>query len=129
MEEAERVFATALRHNEALQEPAVPILAAYLYASRGERQRIDPAVFAPGPEESYDGDQTYWLAGVFALLGEQDRALVWLRRAVELGNHNYPWFSRDRNFDQLRGHPEYERILGMVRREWDRYRGLFGRQS
>jgi TolB-like protein/Flp pilus assembly protein TadD/predicted Ser/Thr protein kinase len=129
MEEAERVFATALRHNEALQEPAIPILAAYLYASRGERQRIDPAVFAPGPEESFDGDQTYWLAGVFALLGEQDRALAWLRRAVELGNHNYPWFSRDRNFDQLRGHPEYEEILGMVRREWERYRRLFDRQS
>ena len=89
-EEAERVFATALRHNEELQEPAVPVLAAYLYASRGERQRIDPMVFALRTDESFDGDQAYWLAGVFALLGEQDPALAWLRRAVELGKPQLP---------------------------------------
>ncbi len=123
--EAEQVFPTALRHNEELQEPAVPVLAAYLYASRGERQRIDPMIFTLRTDESFDGDQAYWLGGVFALLGDKERALAWLRRAVELGNHNYPWFSRDRNYDRLRGEPEYEDIIAAVRRKWEHYRDLF----
>ena len=63
---------------------------------------------------------------MFALLGEKEAALPWLRRAVELGNHNYPWFSRDRNFESLRGDPDYETILAGVQREWERYRQLFG---
>ena len=69
MEEAERVFTSALRHNEDLHEPAVPVLAAYLYASRGERERIDSSLFALQTDEVFDGDRAYWQAGVFALLG------------------------------------------------------------
>ena len=125
LDEAERVFASALRLNEELQEPAGPTFAAYLFAARGERDRIDPMLFALRPDQSFDGDHAYWLGGVFALLGEKDRALAWLRRAVELGNHNYPWFSRDRNYDRLRGEPEYETIIAGVRHQWERYRALF----
>ncbi len=44
---------------------------------------------------------------------------------VDLGNHNYPWFARDKNYDRLRGDADYERILTQVHAEWDRYRRLF----
>jgi TolB-like protein/Flp pilus assembly protein TadD/predicted Ser/Thr protein kinase len=125
LDEAERVFAAALRLNETLQERAVPTHAAFLFAARGERHRIDPMIFTLRTEQSFDGDQAYWLGGIFALLGEKERALAWLRRAVELGNHNYPWFSRDRNYDRLRGEPEYETIIAGVRHQWERYRALF----
>jgi TolB-like protein/predicted Ser/Thr protein kinase len=125
LDEAERVFVTALRLNDELQEPAGPIFAAYLFAARGEPDRIYPMILALRPEQSFDGDQAYWMGGVFALLGEKDRSLAWLRRAVELGNHNYPWFSRDRNYDRLRGEPEYETIIAGVRHQWERYRALF----
>ena len=78
------------------------------------------------PGEISDGDVAYWTAAIHALLGEKAEALAWLRRAVELGNHNYPWFQRDRNYDALRGQPEYEILMAEVRRYWERYRDLFG---
>jgi len=125
LDEAERVFAQAQEAAGRRDEPAVPLLAAYLYASRGERSRIDSDMLAERPEDVLDGDRAYWMGGVFALLGEKQASLAWLRRAVELGNHNYPWFARDKNYDRLRGDADYERILTQVHGEWDRYRRLF----
>ena len=40
-----------------------------------------------------------------SLLGERQQAIAWLRRAVQVGNHNYPWFRRDKNWDSLRNDP------------------------
>jgi len=82
---------------------------------------------APGdPAETFDGDYAYWVGGVYALLGEKKESLTWLRRAAELGNHNYPFFSRDRNYERLRGDEEYESILSGIQQRWERYRRLFG---
>jgi hypothetical protein len=64
--------------------------------------------------------------GIHALLGEREQALAWLRRAVEVGNHNYPWFQKDKNYDGLRGDPEYQRNMEEVRRHWEEYRQTFG---
>jgi serine/threonine-protein kinase len=99
---------------------------AFLFASRGERNKVDPKLLKLRPEEVIDGDLAYWSGGVYALLGEKAQALTWLRRAVELGNHNYPWFQRDKNYDKLRADPEYQRIMADVRRRWEHYRELFG---
>ena len=49
-----------------------------------------------------------------------------MRRAVEVGNHNYPWFQKDKNYDKLRGDPEYQRIMEEVRRHWEEYKQAFG---
>ena len=73
-----------------------------------------------------DSEAAYWVGGVYALLGENEQALTWLRRAVGLGNHNYPWFQRDKNYDRLRGDPEYQHLLAEVRRHWEHCRELFG---
>ena len=78
-----------------------------------------------GPQEVIDGDQAYWVGGIYALLGEKQPALTWLRRAIDLGNHNYPWFQRDKNYDKLRNDPDYLRILDEVRGRWEHYRQLF----
>jgi hypothetical protein len=59
------------------------------------------------------------------LLGERQQALAWLRRAVEVGYHNYPWFQKDKNYDSLRGDPEYQRIMGEVRPHWEQYKQMF----
>jgi serine/threonine-protein kinase len=106
---------------------STPLLAsAFLYASRGERDRIDPEVFHAQPSQVIDGDEAYWTAGVYALLGERENALTWLRRAIELGNHNYPWFERDKNFDKLRSDSDYRSVMADVRRRWEQYRKDFG---
>jgi serine/threonine protein kinase/tetratricopeptide (TPR) repeat protein len=58
-----------------------------------------------------DHDVAYWLASAYAMEGEREEALQWLRRAIELGNENKPWFERDTNWDSLREDPEYQRIV------------------
>ena len=61
-----------------------------------------------------DHDVAYWLASAYALEGERDEALKWLRRAIQLGNENKPWFERDKNWDALRDDPEFQRIVGSI---------------
>jgi TolB-like protein/Tfp pilus assembly protein PilF len=101
-------------------------LSAFLYASRGERQKIDPRLFQYKPQDIIDGDTAYWSGSIYALLGERDQAILWLKRAVELGNHNYPWFQRDKNWDKLRNDPQYQQIMAQVRRQWEQYKAEFG---
>ena len=112
-------------------ELVAELLAAFLYTSRGQRDKINPLVFSGPAEKQVDGDGAYWIGGIHCLLGDHPQALTYLRRAVELGNHNYPWFQRDKNWDKLRSDPEYQRIMAQVRLKWEDYRRRFdqGRPS
>jgi hypothetical protein len=47
--------------------------------------------------------------------GERDEALKWLRRAIELGNENKPWFERNSNWESLREDSEYQEIINSIR--------------
>ena len=62
-----------------------------------------------------DHDVAYWLASAYAMEGERDEALKWLRRAIALGNENKPWFERDKNWDSLRADPEYQKIISSIK--------------
>ena len=108
-----------------------PIAAAFLYASRNQREKIDRRLFQYRPEQIVDGDQAYWQGGIYALLGDRQQALDWLKRAVALGDVNYPWFERDKNYDNLRSDPEYQSIMAGVRQRWEAYKKEFddARQS
>ncbi len=124
-DEADPVFAGALELSRGSGETVTEGLAAFLYASRGQRDKIDPLVFSVPAEKQVDGDSAYWIGGIHCLLGDRQPALTYLRRAVELGNHNYPWFQRDKNWDKLRSDPEYQRIMEQVRLKWEEYRRRF----
>jgi len=97
------------------------IFSAYLHAMRGERDKIDPDVLSYKPEAIVDGDLAEWVGAVYALLGDKATAFAFLRRAVALGNHNYPWFQRDKNWDKLRGDPDYEKLMREVEGYWKGY--------
>jgi serine/threonine-protein kinase len=103
--------------------------AAFLYASLGQRDKIDSRILKTKPERVYDVIMAPRRAGVYALLEEKASALAWLRRAVELGYHNYPWYARDKNLDKLRGDLEFQRIMADVKARWDHYGQLFGGES
>ncbi|MGC1089871.1 MAG: hypothetical protein WA894_15640, partial [Candidatus Acidiferrum sp.] len=102
------------------------VMAAFLYASKGQRDKIDPLLLKAHPSDIVDGDEAYWLGGIHALLGDRGQALAWFQRAVDLGNHNYPWFQKDKNYDKLRSDPDYQRILEIVRKHWDEYKTALG---
>jgi tetratricopeptide (TPR) repeat protein len=106
------------------EEPRV--ISAMVHASRGEPGKIDPGIFHYHPEEIVDGDLAEWIGAVHALLGEKEPALAFLRQAVRRGNHNFPWFEHDKNWDKLRGDPEFRRIMSEVQGYWKHYSDLFG---
>jgi serine/threonine-protein kinase len=125
-DEAESTSARAMEYGRSQGDMSPPVLAAFLYASRGQRDKIDASVLKARPEQSFDGDQAYWTGGIYALLGEHQQALLWMRRAVQLGNHNYQWFQRDKNWEKLRSDPEYQKIMEDVRQRWEGYKEALG---
>ncbi len=128
-EEAEPIVRRAVELGRNSGDAAAVLMSAFLYAARGQRDKIDPNLFREKPENVADGDRAYWIGSVYALLGDKVQALAWLRRAIELGNHNYPWFVRDKNWDKLRGDHDYERLLAEIRNYADKYRQEFGASS
>ncbi len=123
--EAESTLDRAVQRAHDSGDQTPEMLAAFLYASRHEQEKIDPRIFESRPEQVIDGDAAYWLGGIYALLGDKQHALIWLKRTVALGDMNYPWFQRDKNYESLRGDPEYQAIMADVRQRWEAYKKEF----
>ncbi len=100
-------------------------MAGFLYASRHQREKIDAGLLRYRPEQLIDGDAAYWIGAIHALLGDRQDALHFLKRAVTLGDVNYPWFARDKNYDSLRSDPDYQSIMAGVRQRWQSYKEEF----
>ncbi len=128
-EEAEPILQRAAELGRNSGDAAPVLMSAFLYAARGQRDKIDPSVFREKPGDVADGDRAYWIGSIYALLGENAQALAWLRRAIDLGNHNYQWFARDTNWNKLRGDRQYERMLAETQNHANIYRQEFGASS
>jgi eukaryotic-like serine/threonine-protein kinase len=90
---------------------AVPTLA-MCYVQAGQRERAaallkDDTLAAA----EADSEMAYRLATYFAVEGDSSEALHWLRRAIYLGNENYPWFQKNPAWNNLRTNADFERIL------------------
>ncbi len=94
---------------------------ALCYVQLGERERaasfvVDETLSAA----EADSEMAYRLATYFALEGDESEALHWLRRAIYLGNENYPWFSINPAWRKLGGHADFERILEDLKKSYRR---------
>ena len=90
---------------------AVPTLA-LCYVQAGQRDRAAALLkddTLAGAEA--DSEMAYRLATYFAVEGDSSEALHWLRRAIYLGNENYPWFQKNPAWNNLRTNADFERIL------------------
>jgi tetratricopeptide (TPR) repeat protein len=68
-------------------------------------------------------DIAYLATAAYAQLGENDRALRWLRTAVDRGHQELWWARVDPDLDPLRGDPRFDRIMS----DWEaRLVALFG---
>lgn len=125
LDEAEPALTRAVQLAGQSDDYSASIMAAFLYASRKQKEKIDPRILQSDPVHVVDGDQAYWTGGIYALLGDKPHALAWLKRTVELGDVNYPWFQRDKNYDSLHSDPEYQAIMAEVRKKWESYKNEF----
>jgi eukaryotic-like serine/threonine-protein kinase len=125
LDEAQPILDRSVQLSREVDDDTPRMLAAFLYASRHQRDKIAPRLLQYQPAQVVDGDAAYWLAGIYALLGDRQHAIEWLKRTVELGDVNYPWFLRDKNFDSLRADPEYQKIMAEVRQRWETYKNEF----
>jgi serine/threonine-protein kinase len=96
---------------------------ALCYVQLGDREKaatfiIDETLSAA----EADSEMAYRLATYFALDGDEAEALHWLRRAIYLGNENYPWFSKNPAWRNLSGHADFERILEDLKKSFGRNR-------
>jgi serine/threonine-protein kinase len=104
------ILESVIRDDQSLRI-AVPTLA-LCYVQAGERERAaallhDDTLAAA----EADSEMAYRLATYFAVEGDSSEALHWLRRAIYLGNENYPWFQKNPAWNNLRANTDFERIL------------------
>jgi eukaryotic-like serine/threonine-protein kinase len=99
-----------------LMRIAVPTLA-ICYVLAGQRERgaglLKDETLAAAEA---DNEMAYRLATYFAVDGDSSEALHWLRRAIYLGNENYPWFQKNPAWNNLRTNADFERILDDLKR-------------
>ena len=125
-DDAEQVLNRAVQVSATQTDEEPMVMLSMVQASRGQRVKINPRLFRYKAEEIVDGDLAEWIGAVHALLGDRELALAFLRQAVRRGNHNFPWFQRDKNWDSLRGDPEFQRIMTEVEGYWKHYTEVFG---
>ena len=94
---------------------------ALCYVQLGEREKastfiVDETLSAA----EADSEMAYRLATYFAVEGDESEALHWLRRAIYLGNENFPWFSKNPAWRNLQGHADFERILEDLKKSYRR---------
>ncbi len=99
---------------------AVPTLA-LCYVQAGDRAHAaallnDEALAAA----EADNEMAYRLATYFAVEGDASEALHWLRRAIYLGNENYPWFQKNPAWNNLHTNADFGRILEDLKRSYRR---------
>jgi serine/threonine-protein kinase len=94
-------------------------LRAMIAAGRGDRAAAIAAV------RSFETDalRNHWaalrVAMVYAKLGDQTEALVWLRRCADLGNHSWYALIKHPWLQPLQGTPEFQEIVTKIKSDLD----------
>jgi TolB-like protein/tetratricopeptide (TPR) repeat protein/tRNA A-37 threonylcarbamoyl transferase component Bud32 len=101
-----------------------PVFGAFCRFSRyALQQDVEAARAAFTPEMAVAATQVEFLARqageAFALIGDTERAVQWLRSSTELGFINFPFLAEhDRNLERIRETPEFQSYLAEVKERW-----------
>ncbi len=96
---------------------------AILEARRGEPTRAAADIrtaIVKGKGFIHFHHTAYNIASVYALLGQPQRAMYWLRQATEGGWPCYPYYARDPNLDQIRSDPAFVAFMKQLKAQWER---------
>ncbi len=94
---------------------------AMCYVQLGDRKRAAEFIREDvlGAAEA-DSEMAYRLATYFAVEGDESEALHWLRRAIYLGNENYPWFSINPAWRGMSDNHDFQRSLDDLKKSFRR---------
>jgi serine/threonine protein kinase/tetratricopeptide (TPR) repeat protein len=117
LETAISLLETVIREDDSMRI-AFPTLA-MCYVQVGQREKAESLIEEDSLSAAEaDSEMAYRLATYFAVEGDESEALHWLRRAIYLGNENYPWFSKNPAWQRLHGHADFDRILEDLKKSY-----------
>lgn len=69
----------------------------------------------------------YPTLGTYYDASDEREALHWLRKAIFLGNENYPWFAQNPTWMPLHDHADYVALLAELKRTYAQNQALWKR--
>jgi serine/threonine-protein kinase len=101
----------------------IHILRGWCHSARGEHDQA-LAVITQQVRETAEADHdiAVWMASLYAMEMQRDEAIRWVRRAVSLGNENYPMFADNNRLDNLRGDLRFVELMNELERKWEERR-------
>jgi hypothetical protein len=111
------------------EESTIDSTEALVWAHRGETARaysILEQALGRGKPLLHIHHMWHNAASVYAMGGDAERAIRWLRSAADMGLPNYPLFARDPHLRALAGDSNFQQFMAGVKTEWLEYRRQFG---
>ncbi|MBL0375302.1 tetratricopeptide repeat protein [Rhizobium sp. KVB221] len=103
----------ALRQHPENSDPAQ--LGAIALIALGQHERAKEWADRALAIDADDNNALYNVACVYSLLGEPDRAIDLLEPYLQkVGPHMKSWFKNDSDFDPIRSHPRYAKLLELI---------------
>ena len=101
---------------------------ALLLALHGKQQDAEaaiPLILKARKNRGYH-HVTYNIARIYALAGNGEAAVKWLRATVKEGFPCYPLFARDSFLDRIRSDAAFQQFMTEMKTRWENYRKEFG---
>lgn len=83
----------------------------YAYLGLGENDKAIAVVDTIIARDSTNSAVYYNAACVYSRMGDQPRAIAFLRKSLELGNRHFGHISRDSDLDNIRGTEEFKNLI------------------
>jgi serine/threonine-protein kinase len=121
IDECQQMVEEVLRqhpHFDALQ-----VLRAWCLSRRGRHDEARALITEHVKEiAAADHDVAIWLASFYAMENLRDEAVEWVRKAINLGNENYPLFADNTRLDNLRCDLRFIDVMNNLKRKWEERR-------
>ncbi len=124
-DEAVRLIEAAGSEELGADDPILSSLSAIAYAVEGNSAAAERKVriaLAGRASFAHAHHIEYSVGVAYALLGQHDNAVEWLRQAAVNGFPCLPYYERDDFLRDLRGHPDFRDLIDWLRAEQDRLR-------
>ncbi len=99
------------------------VILAWCHSARGAHDRARSLITDHVKQiAAADHDVALWLASLYAMENMRDDAVEWIKRAIQLGNENYPLFADNPRLDNLRCDLRFIDLLNELKRKWEKRR-------